>query len=142
MASLSAFLKPTYTEKKIEVIVGDRFKDEDGNPVAIVMKSLTQSQMQAISKQSTKEKKVNGKVVRDIDMNEHLNRCLVESIVFPDMRSKELCEAYGTLDPVTLPSRMFLIGEYQKLAQAFAELNGLDSEDDLEDTTDEITKNL
>ena len=141
MGNLSAFLKPAYTEKKIEVIVSDRFKDEDGNPVPVVMKSLTQAQMQAIAKQSTREKKVNGKITKDIDMNEHLNRCLIESIVFPDLRNKELCEAYGTIDPVSLPSRMFLIGEYQKLAQAFAELNGLEDEDDLEDTTGEITKN-
>ena len=60
MSKLSAFLKPAYTERKIEIVVGDRFNDEEGNPVPIVMKSLTQDQINAIAKRSTHEKKVNG----------------------------------------------------------------------------------
>ena len=142
MSNLSAFLKPAYTERKIEIIVGDRFVDENGNPVPVIMKSLTQEQLQAIAKRSTHEKKVNGKVVIDVDSTEHLNRCLIASIISPDLTSRELCNAYGTEDPVSLPPKMFLIDEYEKLAKAFAKLNGLKSDEDGEiQIAGEVTKN-
>lgn len=141
MSNLSAFLKPAYTERKIEIIIGDRFNDENGNPVPIVMKSLTQEQLNAIAKRSTHEKTVGGRVIADVDANEHLNRCLVASIVFPDLTSKELCNAYGTEDPVTLPPKMFLVDEYEKIAKAFAKLNGLKEEDGSLQVSGEITKN-
>ena len=105
------------------------------------MKSLTQDQINAIAKRSTHEKKVNGKLVSNLDTAEHLNRCLIASIVFPDLSSKELCNAYGTEDPVSLPSKMFLVDEYEKLARAFAELNGLKTDDGEVDLSGDITKN-
>lgn len=141
MSNLSAFLKPVYTEKKIEVVISDRFVDEQGNPVPIVMKSLTQEKMQSIAKRSTHEKKINGKTVQDLDTTEHLNRCLIASIVFPDMTNKELCNAYGVEDPLLLPAKMFLVDEYEALAKAFATLNGLKTEDGELQVAGEITKN-
>jgi hypothetical protein len=141
MGNLAAFIKPAYTEKKIEIILGDRFLDEDGKPVPVVMKSLTQERLNAISKLSMREKKIGNKVVQDIDYNDNLNRCLIESIVFPDLRDRDLCRAYGTEDPVALPSKMFLIDEYAKLAKAFAKLNGLKDKDGEVRVAGEITKN-
>lgn len=141
MGNLSAFIKPAYTEKKIEIILGDRFLDEEGKPVPVVMKSLTQERLNAISKLSMREKKVGNKVVQDIDYNDNLNRCLIESIVFPDLRDRDLCRAYGTEDPVSLPSKMFLIDEYSKLAKAFAKLNGLKDKDGDVRIAGEVTKN-
>lgn len=141
MSNLSAFMKPAYTERKIELIVGDRFNDEEGNPVPIVMKSLSQEQMNAIAKRSTKEIKVGNKTVMEVDATEHLNRCLVASITFPDLTNKELCNAYGTVDPVQLPPKMFLVDEYEKIAKAFASLNGLKDDDNSVRIVDEVTKN-
>ena len=141
MSNLSAFMNPAYTERKIELILGDRFKDEDGNPVPVVMKSLTQEQLNAIAQQSTKQKKVGGKVVSEVDATEHLNRCLIASIVFPDLTNTELCQRYGTMDPVLLPSRLFLVDEYEKLAKAFAEINGLKGDEDGLPIAGEVTKN-
>lgn len=141
MSNLSAFMKPVYTEKKIEVVVGDRFLDEQGNPVPIVMKSLTQEKLQAIAKRSTHEKKVNGKLVQDLDATEHLTRCLIASIVFPDLTNKELCNSYGVEDPLLLPAKMFLVDEFETLAKAFAQLNGLKTEEGDTLVAGEITKN-
>lgn len=141
MSNLSAFLKPAYTERKIEIIVGDRFLDEQGNPVPVVMKSLTQEQLQAIAKRSTHERKINGRTVVDVDANEHLNRCFIAAIISPDLSSRELCAAYGVEDPVLLPPKMFLVDEYEKLAKAFAKLNGLKGEDGEIQIAGEITKN-
>lgn len=141
MSNLSAFLKPAYTERKIELVISDRFVDEEGNPVPITMKSLTQEQLQIIAKRSTHERKINGRTISEVDANEHLNRCLIASVVFPDLSSRELCAAYGVEDPVLLPPKMFLVGEYEKLAKAFANLNGLKSDDGELQIAGEVTKN-
>ena len=141
MSNLNAFINPTYTQKKIEVVVGDRFVDENGNPIPVVMKSLTQEQLQEIAKRSTHDRKVNGKVVNEIDATEHLNRCLVASIVDPDLTNRELCNAYKTEDPVQLPPKLFLVDEYEALAKAFATLNGLKTEDGGVQISGVITKN-
>lgn len=141
MSNLSAFLKPAYTERKIEIVLGDRFVDEEGKPVPVVMKSLTQEQLQAIAKRSTHTKKINGREISDVDATEHLNRCLIAAVVFPDLTNKELCNAYGVEDPVLLPPKMFLVGEYEKLAKGFAELNGLKSDDGELQIAGEVTKN-
>lgn len=141
MSELSAFMNPVYTEKKIEVIVSDRFVGEDGKPIPVVMKSLTQEKMQEIAKRSTHERKVNGRLVTEMDAVENLNRCLVASVISPDLTNKELCNAYKTEDPIQLPSKMFMVNEYEKLAKAFAKLNGLGSDDDEMEIPGEVTKN-
>lgn len=142
MGNLNAFLKPAYRERQIEIVVGDRFLDEEGNPVPVVMHSLTQVQMQEIAKASTKTKKVNNVDVSQIDSVENINRCLVESISFPNLRDHELCVTYGTEDPVRLPPKLFLVDEYNKLVQAFAKLNGIDlNSDGFSEVAGEVTKN-
>lgn len=141
MSELSAFMNPVYTEKKIEVIIGDRFLGEDGKPIPVIMKSLTQEKMQEIAKRSTHEKRVNGKIVSEMDAIEHLNRCLVASVISPDLTNRDLCNAYKTEDPVQLPSKMFLVDEYEKLAKAFAKLNGINSDDSDSEILGDVSKN-
>lgn len=141
MSNLGAFINPAYKEKTIEFVLSDRFVDEQGEPVKVKMKSLTQEQLQAIAKRSTREKKVNGKLVVDVDATENINRCLIESLVFPDLKSKELCNAYGVEDPLMLPAKMFLINEYEMLARAFATLNGIKGDDGEVDIPGVVTKN-
>lgn len=125
MSGLAAFLNPTYTEQTAEVYVSDRFIDENGKPVMFKIKTLPQETLELISKRSRKEQTIDGRKVSAIDKVEHLNRCIVEACVYPDFKDKELCQHYGTLDPVDLPKKMLLVREYEKLARAFLDLNGL-----------------
>ena len=53
-------------------------------------------------------------------------RTIVEATVFPDFRSAELCEAYGTKDPVQVPGKMLLAGEFGRLIDAVSKLSGFD----------------
>lgn len=140
MSNLAAFLKPTHTEEKLEVVVSDRFLDTDGKPVPFILKSISQEVIQMLAKRSTKEIKVNGKKFPELDKIEHLNRCLVESCIQPDFKDREICHAYGTEDPTLVPQRMLLVREYQKLAHAFVTLHGLD-DDDADEAFGNITKN-
>ena len=144
MGNLNAFLNPVYKEKTIEIDLGDRFiNPETGEHEKVLMKSISQEQMQEISRASTKERKVGNKVIQDVDAIENMNRCLIESIVFPDLKDHELCVRNGTVDPVKLPPKLFLVEEYNILAQAFAKLHGIKINSDglFEDEVGEVTKN-
>ena len=142
MSNLSAFLKPAYNERQVKIILGDRFLNDNGEPEPVIMKSLTQEKIQEIARRSTHDRKINGRIVQDIDAVENMNRCLIESIVFPDLRSTELCRANGVEDPVSLPSKLFLVEEYTILTQTFAKLNGIKLKEDGEfEIPGEITKN-
>lgn len=137
MSNLRAFLKPLYTEKTVEVIVSDRFADDDGNPIPFKLKTLTQETLVQISKRSMKEQTIGGRRVQEMDRHAYLNRCLVESCIQPDFKDRELCIAYGTEDPLNLPQKMLLGFEYERLGRAFLDLHGL-SEDSPE--LGEVTK--
>lgn len=134
MANLAGFLKPTYTEKTIELVISDRFLDDEGNPLPFKLKTLSQAQMKTIAKRSSKTTKGN----TEIDNSQFIARCIVESTLQPDFKDRELCNAYGTEDPYELPELMLLTSEYEKLGRAFLELNGL--EDGSLDVT-KVTKN-
>ncbi len=141
MSNLNAFLKPAYTEKTIEVVISDRFLDEEGKPVPFILKSMKQEQLQALAKRSTHERKVNGRTVQEFDKLEHINRCIIASCVQPCFTDRELCLAYGTEDPLVLPQKMLLVSEYERLARAFAQLNGLETDEDEAEAIGEVTKN-
>lgn len=126
MSALSAFLHPAVTSEEKEVIISKRFLGEDGKPVPFKIRSLTQEENAAIIKAATRQKKVNGQWQDSLDGNELGARTIVEATVFPDFRSAELCEAYGTKDPVQVPGKMLLAGEFGRLIDAVSELSGFD----------------
>lgn len=126
MSALSAFLHPAVTREEKEVIISKRFLGEDGKPVPFKIRSLTQEENAAIIKASTRQKKVDGQWRDSIDANELSARTIVEATVFPDFRSAELCERYGTKDPVQVPGKMLLAGEFGRLIDAVSKLSGFD----------------
>ena len=126
MSALSAFLHPAVTREEKEVIISKRFLGEDGKPVPFKIRSLTQEENAAIIKAATRQKKVDGQWQDSIDANELSARTIVEATVFPDFRSAELCEKYGTKDPVQAPGKMLLAGEFGRLIDAVSKLSGFD----------------
>lgn len=126
MSALSAFLNPTVTTEEKEVVISKRFLGEDGKPVPFKIRSLTQEENAAIIKAATRQKKVDGQWQDSIDANELSARTIVEATVFPDFRSAELCERYGTKDPVQVPGKMLLAGEFSRLIDAVSKLSGFD----------------
>lgn len=127
MSALSAFLHPAVTREEKEVVISRRFLGEDGKPVPFKIRSLTQEENAAIIKAATRQKKVDGQWQDSIDTNELSARTIVEATVFPDFRSAELCETYGTKDPVQVPGKMLLAGEFGRLIDAVSKLSGFDN---------------
>lgn len=125
MSNLSAFLHPAAPEEK-EIVISNRFVGEDGNPVPFKIRPLTQEENEALVKAATLKRKGPNGYTQEFDRLRYSRSVVVAATVFPDFKSTELCEGYGVLDPMMVPSKMLYAGEYQKLADAIAELSGID----------------
>ena len=132
MSKLSTFLHPVAVSEEKEIVISKRFQDEKGNPVPFKIRALTQEENDIITKQATRRAKVNGQMVEQLDSTDFSRRVVVAATVEPDFRAKELCDAYGVLDPLMVPGKMLLSGEYAKLLRAITELSGFkDMEDEV-----------
>lgn len=132
MSRLSAFLNPVESQEEREVVISRRFVDEDGKAIPFRIRALSQAENDEITRKSRKVHRVNGQMQERLDSVEFSRRMVVEGTVDPDFTSTELCQKAGTLDPLEVPGRMLLAGEYSKLLQAITALSGFDDAD-LED---------
>lgn len=123
MSKLSAFLKPTPEGKKKEVIL-ERFTDENGKVVPFVIKSIRAADNDSLVRKNTDRK--TGKFNSTTYSNQLIVACMVE----PDLRSTEICDYYGTIDPNDVPVLMFTIGEKQIIQDAILEINDVNSAQD------------
>nr|DAG26640.1 MAG TPA: tail assembly chaperone protein [Caudoviricetes sp.] len=125
---LYAFLHPIKPEEMTEeVIVSERFKNEKGEVVPFKIRPLTKGKVEQLARQCRAKHK--GK---DFDLDIELGTAMiVEATVEPDFKSKEICDAYGTLDPLDVVSKMLLFGESNRLANAISRLSGVDKDIDI-----------
>lgn len=130
MASLSAFLNPIIPDEQ-EVIISKRFV-ENGEVVPFKIRPLTQEENNALIKQCTVTKKTAKGLERKLDADKYSAALVVAATVEPDFRNADLCTAFGTMDPLQVPSKMLLAGEYQKLADAILLLSGIGDEAEAE----------
>lgn len=134
MSNLKAFLHPVQSTDTQEVIVSKRFVGEDGKPAPFKIRPLSQEENNRISKQSMRLVRGGKRGEKELDNIEYASRLIVEATVEPDFRSEEMCKAYGTMDPVEVPGKMLLAGEYKRLMDAVMELSGFNEDaGDLED---------
>ena len=124
MSKLSAFLNPANIQEEREVVISDRFKDDKGNPVAFKIRAMSQAENDENVKRCTKKRRVGNQTEEYFDNIEFSRRTIVEATVEPDFRAKELCDAYGVLDPLLVPGKMLRPGEYSRLMQEINELSG------------------
>lgn len=132
MSKLHAFLNPTVSAEEKEIVISKRFVGEDGQPVPFKIRALTQEENDRLVKAATKTyRDRTGQQVSQFDRQQYSRSLVVEGTVEPDFRSAELCGHLGVLDPGLAATRMLYAGEYQRLADAIAELSGLG--DDVEE---------
>lgn len=130
MNALHAFLHPEYREITREVVISNRFKDEEGKVVPFKVKTITQEMNKLLTKKCTEVGK-NGQ--SNLNMKKYNNVLIVECCVVPDFKSAELCAAYGTNSPEEVPERLLIAGEYGRLMEAILETNQFKSGNELED---------
>ena len=126
MSKLSAFLHPVSAGEEKEIVISKRFVDEKGEPVPFKIRALTQEENDAIIKKATRKYKEGGQTVERLDNVEFSRRMAVAATVEPDFTSKELCDAYGVMDPTLVPGKMLLSGEYSQLLREITALSGFD----------------
>ena len=129
---LEAFLHPIQTEERKEVLISKRFQDENGNLIPFIIRQISQAENEEIVKKATKTKKVRGVPQEYVDGAEVSRRLVVAATVAPDFTSKEICDAYGVLDPLMVPGKMLLSGEYNRLLDEITSFSGFESLEDLE----------
>ena len=138
MSKLYDFLHPVADKEEKEVIISKRFvqRDDDGNVLfdddgkeilkPFRIRAVSQEENEALAKSATRTyKDRNGQTVRDFDRIRYSRALVVAATVDPDFRSSEMCQAFGTLDPLEVPGKMLYSGEFQKLADAIAELSSI-----------------
>lgn len=126
MSNLSAFLHPVTVQEEKEIVISRRFLDEDGNPAKFKIRSVTQDEADALLKQSTRTmKKRDGSMEQTVDNQDFNRRLIVAATVMPDFRAKELCDAYGVLDPLLVPGKMLFSGEFNRLLGEIIDLSDL-----------------
>ena len=126
MSNLSAFPHPVTMQEEKEVVISKRFLDEDGKPAKFKIRSVTQDEADALLKQSTRAvKKRDGSMEQTVDDQNFNRRLIVAATVMPDFRAKELCDAYGVLDPLLVPGKMLFSGEFSLLLREILDLSGL-----------------
>lgn len=125
MSALKAFLQPPVTGVTKEVIVSDRFKDDEGNLVPFVIKAITQKENEKLARMSRKTSNINGKPVEGLDNLLYTKRLVLACVQAPDFSDQEMCKYYGTEDPLDVPSQMLSVGEYSRLSNAILELNDM-----------------
>ena len=124
MSRLSAFLNPATSGEEKEIVISNRFLDENGAPVPFKIRALSQEETDAITKKATRRMKVNGQTTEMLDSVDFSHRMVVAATVEPDFTSKEICDHFGVMDPLLVPGKMLLSGEYAKLMQEISALSG------------------
>lgn len=67
--------------------------------------------------------------IKDLDLLEMQTMTLVEGIIEPSMKNRELMKHYSATTPKELVKAMFLPGEITELSNVINELSGYESED-------------
>ena len=116
MGNLGAYLRPIPAGKTKEIFL-ENFKDENGNKIPFVVKTITPKENELIVKRNT----VKGK----LDSIAYGNELIVTCLETPNLKDTELCSFYGVMDPMEVPSLMFTIGEKQIISDAITEINDI-----------------
>ena len=68
--------------------------------------------------------KVEGRQQEYFDGLEYNRRLVVACTIYPDFADAQLCDHYGVMDPLMVPGKMLLGGEYAALLSAITSLCG------------------
>ena len=121
--SLKAFFKENANVNKTkEVVISQRFKDEDGNIIPFTIKTISATEISEIQAQSMKKK--DG--INDFDSNVFLSKLTAAAVVYPDLKDASLQKSYGVLGEEALLKEMLISGEYNTLSSLVQALNGMD----------------
>lgn len=121
---IKIFLKENNIKtEKIEFVVTDRFKDENGKPIKWILKVLTNKELEDLKVKNTiKRTTVKGSNF-DFDNKSFSRSMILSCIVEPNLYNKELQDSYDTLDAYELLQELLTVGEMTRLEEKILELH-------------------
>ena len=112
--------------KRLSKITGSRF--------AVKVRAINGTRFTEIQKNTLNIKK--GK--NDFDVTKAKTLTVLEGLVEPDLRDKELLKQFSSVTPKEALNKIFLSGEIDKIYKKITELCGYEEDEDSEGDTEEI----
>lgn len=141
MGDIKAFLQPPVMDETREVVISERFKGADGEPVPFIIRSIDQETNEKLVKQATTRKKMNGQILQELNNDKYAKLLVSACVVEPDFSNADICAYYKTVNPLDVPGRMLSVGEYNKLVKEIQEMNGIVTSDEEMDALEDEAKN-
>lgn len=141
MGDIKAFLQPPVMDETREVVISERFKGADGEPVPFIIRSIDQETNEKLIRQATTRKKMNGQILQELNNDKYAKLLISACVVEPDFRNADLCAHYKTVNPLDVPGRMLSVGEYSKLVKEIQEMNDIVTSDEEMDALEDEAKN-
>lgn len=139
MSELSAFLKiNAFAEEEVaEYVASNRFRDENGEPIAWKLKAVSSATDEFLRKDATKKVSLGkrNQYTKEFDNDKYLTLLVAETVTYPDLNNAELQDSYGVKSAVALLKAMLKPGEYVLLQDEVMRVNGFDLgfEDEVEE---------
>lgn len=113
-----------------KIVVSNRFKDENGNPIEWEIRALTNEENDELQRRAMVNVPVAGQrgmFTRELDNVKYSAMLLAASVVYPDLNDAELQDSYGVKTPEALINRMLYMREATMLAQEIAKLSNFEN---------------
>lgn len=131
--NLRGFLHPAQPTEEVSVIISDRFKGEDGSPIPFILKPILQEANEQLIKKYTHPIKSRTGEKEKLNKEMYQAALVVNACVQPDFNGADICESYGTRNPLDVPKRMLLAGEFAKLIGKIMDISGFGNEEEIEE---------
>lgn len=136
VTNLSAFFATEMEQISNEfVVVTERAKDAEGNPIPWEIRALPNKEIKTIRKECTTVKRnKKGVPQEEFDATKFEMKLCAACVVFPNLLDAELQDSWGVRTPEELLGKMLLSGEQDVLSQAVMAINGyaMDFEEEVE----------
>lgn len=140
---LKAYMQPPVVNETKTVYPSKRLKGADGKPAPFVIRVIDQETNNKLIRQATERKKVNGRIMEELNGEKYGNLLVQACVVEPDLKNADLCAFYKTVNPADVINRMLSAGEYNRLVRSIREINEIGelADDSDVDEIEEILKN-
>lgn len=120
--SLTAFLKENVANpfEEVDFIVSNRFKNEDG-AISWKLRAMSPDSALLATDRATVIQGRQNKFKTD----KYFKDIVTETVIYPNLRDKELQDSYGVMEPGQLLNKMLNAQEFNRLLEKCMEINGL-----------------
>lgn len=114
--------------ENFEIVVSDRFIDEDGNPVAWTFRLLSAKEIDELKNAAIVKK---NKSLLKVDTKKLIVDTISETIIYPNLKSEELQNAYGAMNISELLDKMLEGREYERFTDKLMKAQGFMDDPDV-----------